>query len=120
MKSEAEVEAACTSRVGNDSVEDYCFPCIECESATCVDGVTETDGYDCTEFLGDAYAECTEEQDSDLSWLLIVAGVLMGIGCCVTCYMKRGQIQEKLESVKGGAASRQIQEKLESVKGGAA
>merc|ERR1719293_381355 len=66
MKSKAEVEAACMSRVGSSHAnytEGYCFPCIECESTACVEGVTVTDGYDCTELLGEAYSECTEEED---------------------------------------------------------
>merc|ERR1719188_2695501 len=66
MKSEAEVEAVCMNQVGSsytNYTEGHCFPCIACESAACVEGITATDGYDCSEFLGEAYSERTEEED---------------------------------------------------------
>lgn len=105
MQSEEGIEAACINLIGNDYVEDYCFPCIDCESTICVDGVTETDGYDCTEFLGEAYIECTEEQDSDLFWLLVLVGVLVIIACCAMFYMTRRKIHEKLEYWISGEVS---------------
>jgi hypothetical protein len=116
MKSEAEVEEACMNRVGSNYsnyTEDYCFPCIECESTPCVEGITASYGYDCAEFLGDAYSECTEEEDSDLTWLWVVLGSIVGICCCCVCYTNSRGIQFQRNSGIGGAAS-QLKQKQAS------
>jgi len=111
MKSEAEVEAACMNLIGGNYTnytnytEDYCFPCIACESTACVEGITATDGYDCTDFLGEAFSECTEEEDGDFTWLLVVVGIIVGMCCCVACFKNSQGIQRQLNSGLGGAAS---------------
>lgn len=103
MNSETAIERACETRAG---VGASCYDCVACETESCINSIT---GYDCEEFLGEVYIDCTEEGEGigagGIVFLVMI--LLCFIGCCCYCVYK----SQRNDSANGASA-----EQLEDAK----
>jgi hypothetical protein len=92
MNPESTIRYACSSRSPPSAIgTEYCDDCIACETDSCISAMeTRSPSFDCEEFLGEVYRECTEDDSPPVGLIifLVVLGLAIFGGAWAAAYYK--------------------------------